>query len=71
MNDKGKPKMIGLVGTNRWCEHGLETGYILNINYWGRGYATEAFEGFLGIYWGLEGEFYLHLFVRFWFGGGG
>lgn len=49
--------MIGLTGTNRWSEQGLETGYILNMKYWGRGYAGEAFRCFLGLYWGLEGEF--------------
>lgn len=57
--------MIGLTGTNRWSEQGLETGYILNVRYWGRGYAGEAFRGFLGLYWGLEGEFFRLSFLVF------
>jgi hypothetical protein len=39
-NAKGRPKMIGLVGTNRISDQGLETGYFLNKRYWGKGYAT-------------------------------
>ena len=55
---KGKGlKMIGFVGTNRWCEQGLEVGYCLNRAYWGRGYITEGFRAFLEIFWGLPGEF--------------
>ncbi|CAG8955423.1 hypothetical protein HYFRA_00010288 [Hymenoscyphus fraxineus] len=52
-NGMGRPKMIGFVGTNRWSEQGLETGYIFDVEYWGRGYAGEALGAFLGIYWGL------------------
>ena len=55
---KGKGlKMIGFVGTNRWCEQGLEVGYCLNRAYWGRGYITEGFRAFLEIFWGLPGRF--------------
>lgn len=56
INEKGKPKFIGMVGTNRWSEQGLETGYCMNLNYWGKGYATEAFAAFLKLYWTLPGE---------------
>ena len=48
------PKMIGLVGTNRNSPQGLETGYCVNIKYWGKGYAGEAFKAFLELYWTLE-----------------
>jgi RimJ/RimL family protein N-acetyltransferase len=56
-NSRGDMKMIGLVGTNRWSSNslGLETGYCLNISYWGCGYATEAFACFLEYFWSLEG----------------
>jgi RimJ/RimL family protein N-acetyltransferase len=55
---KGKKlKMIGFVGTNRWCEQGLEVGYCLNRAYWGMGYITEGFRAFLGIFWELPGKF--------------
>ncbi len=68
---KGKElKMIGFVGTNRWCEQGLEVGYCLNRAYWGRGYITEGFRAFLEIFWELPGEFnssFLVLFLVAWF----
>ena len=51
-----KPTFIGIVGTNRWSDQGMETGYALNKKFWGRGYATEAFMLFLDYYWGLSGE---------------
>ena len=54
INAQGKPKMVGLVGTNRMSDHGLETGYCMNIKYWGRGYAGEAFAAFLKYYWTLS-----------------
>jgi len=54
VNETGEPKMIGLVGTNRVSEQGLEVGYCLNIRYWGRGYAGEAFRAFLELYWGMD-----------------
>jgi len=54
VNDKGKPKMIGFVGTNRDSAEGLEVGYCVNVEYWGRGYAGEAFAAFLDMYWKLE-----------------
>lgn len=55
-NARGELKCIGIVGTNRWSEQGMETGYCINKAYWGRGYATEAFKLFLEYYWTLEGE---------------
>ena len=57
VNGKGKPKMIGMTGTNRYSDEGMETGYCLNIAYWGRGYAGEAFRGFLECFWNLDGEY--------------
>jgi RimJ/RimL family protein N-acetyltransferase len=54
-NAKSKPKMIGMVGTNRFSPQGLETGYCINIRYWGKGYATEGFRAFLSLYWNLAG----------------
>ena len=56
-NENGGLKMVGFVGTNRWCAQGMEVGYFLNIRYWGRGLVTEGFAAFLGVFWGLEGEF--------------
>jgi RimJ/RimL family protein N-acetyltransferase len=53
-NEKGDLKMVGFVGTNRWCEQGMEVGYCLNISFWGKGYITEGFKAFLELYWGLE-----------------
>lgn len=50
----GKPKAIGIVGTNRHSRHGLETGYCMNIAYWGQGYASEGFAAFLKLFWALE-----------------
>ncbi len=51
----GEGRMIGLVGTNRWCEQGMETGYCVNREFWGKGYATEAFGCFLTYFWTLSG----------------
>jgi RimJ/RimL family protein N-acetyltransferase len=56
VNRTGSPKMIGMVGTNRYSDEGLETGYCVNIAYWGKGYAGEAFRGFLELFWSLEGR---------------
>ncbi|CZR51629.1 uncharacterized protein PAC_01506 [Phialocephala subalpina] len=50
-NAKGEAKCIGITGTNRWSPQGMETGYCLNREYWGRGFATEAFALFLKWYW--------------------
>jgi len=55
--EREKEKMIGLVGTNRLSEQGMEVGYCLNREYWGKGYATEAFSSFLSHYWTLPGIF--------------
>jgi hypothetical protein len=52
-------KMIGIVGTNRWSEQGMETGYCINIEEWGKGYASEAFKAFLEWFWGLPGMHFL------------
>jgi len=56
LNEKRKPKMIGLVGTNRWSKEGMETGYCVNIKYWGKGYAGEAFPAFLKLFWAFPGK---------------
>jgi RimJ/RimL family protein N-acetyltransferase len=60
MNSKGTPKMIGMVGTNRWSTNTpgkeMETGYCLNMAYWGKGYATEAFTCFLKYFWTISGK---------------
>jgi RimJ/RimL family protein N-acetyltransferase len=48
--------MIGMVGTNRWSQHGMETGYCMNYAYWGQGYGGEAFRLFLQLYWTLPGK---------------
>ena len=56
VNAKGRPKMIGMVGTNRFSDQGLETGYCINLKYWGKGYAGEGFKGFLDLFWTLPGE---------------
>ena len=59
-----KDKMIGFVGTNRFKAEGMEVGYCMNIAFWNRGYATEAFGCFLELFWGLEGLFlFLSLFL--------
>ncbi|KAE9380022.1 acyl-CoA N-acyltransferase [Stipitochalara longipes BDJ] len=52
-NERGELKMIGMVGTNRWCAQGMEVGYCLSIKYWGKGYITEGFRAFLELYWTL------------------
>jgi RimJ/RimL family protein N-acetyltransferase len=54
-NEKGGLKMVGFVGTNRWCEKGMEVGYCSNVEYWGTGYTTEGFKAFLELYWTLPG----------------
>jgi RimJ/RimL family protein N-acetyltransferase len=56
VNAKGRPKMVGMVGTNRFSDQGLETGYCINLKYWGKGYAGEGFKGFLDLFWSLPGE---------------
>lgn len=50
----GKPKCIGVVGTNRVSEHGLETGFFIHPSYWGQGYASEGAATFLKLFWALE-----------------
>lgn len=54
LDAKGRPKMVGMLGTNRYSDEGLETGYCINLAYWGKGYAGEAFSGFLSHFWSLE-----------------
>lgn len=41
------PRVIGLVGAVR----APEVGYMLNRDYWGRGYATEAMRAFMPLFW--------------------
>jgi RimJ/RimL family protein N-acetyltransferase len=55
--EEGKLKMIGFVGTNRWSAQGMEVGYCMNVNYWGRGFASEGFSAFLDLFWSLPGEY--------------
>ena len=57
--DEGEGTFIGIVGTNRWSDQGMETGYCLHKDHWGKGYATEAFEGFLNMYWTIKGISYI------------
>jgi RimJ/RimL family protein N-acetyltransferase len=37
-----------------WRRGQAEVGYLLEESYWGKGYATEALEGFLQEWWGLQ-----------------
>jgi RimJ/RimL family protein N-acetyltransferase len=41
------PRVIGLIGAVR----APEVGYMLNRDYWGRGYATEAMRAFMPLFW--------------------
>jgi RimJ/RimL family protein N-acetyltransferase len=41
------PRVIGLIGAVR----APEVGYMLNADYWGRGYATEAMRAFMPLFW--------------------
>lgn len=65
-NEGGKLKMIGFLGTNRWCvypsssqegvkeeekEKALEMGFCFNLGYWRQGYAAEALKVFLEWFW--------------------
>ena len=63
-NEKGGLKMVGFVGTNRWCEKGMEVGYCSNVGYWGTGYITEGFKAFLELYWTLPGTSISFLFLH-------
>lgn len=40
------PRVIGMIGAVR----APEVGYMLNTGYWGKGYATEALEGFMRLF---------------------
>ncbi len=55
--EKEGDKMIGIIGTNRFREQGLEVGYCFNIEFWGKGYATEALRLFLAFMWRRPGMF--------------
>jgi RimJ/RimL family protein N-acetyltransferase len=48
------PRVIGLIGAVR----APEIGYMLNYNYWGKGYATEALRAFMPMFfdWYTGGE---------------
>lgn len=56
-------EMIGTVSL--WLEEadGVEIGWILNRNYWGHGYGTEAAEGSSSVYDGRTGDFFLYLLL--------
>lgn len=52
------PRVIGLMGAVR----APEVGYMLNTDYWGKGYATEGLKGFLPLFFkhfsgGEQGRF--------------
>ncbi|KAF7870298.1 hypothetical protein EAF04_004044 [Stromatinia cepivora] len=52
-----KAKLIGAIGMIRFeAGHGAEVGYGLHAAYHGKGYATEAMELFLRVYWSKERE---------------
>jgi RimJ/RimL family protein N-acetyltransferase len=44
--DPTQPRVIGMIGAVR----APEVGYMLNANYWGKGYATEALRAFLPLF---------------------
>jgi RimJ/RimL family protein N-acetyltransferase len=54
----GVPKMIGCVGAIRSAEvaegQKPEIGYMINYDYWGKGYASEALGAFLDLRFGSE-----------------
>lgn len=65
--DERKGKAIGMMGvvrmnradecgTGRGCFAWPEVGYGVNLEFHGRGYATELLSGLLGMWWGLERE---------------
>lgn len=45
-HEQGTPRVIGLIGAVR----APEVGYMLNADYWGRGYATEALRAFMPLF---------------------
>jgi RimJ/RimL family protein N-acetyltransferase len=55
-NDSSQPHVIGLIGAVR----APEVGYMLNADYWGKGYATEALRAFMPLFFdhynGHDGE---------------
>ncbi|KAF1979701.1 acyl-CoA N-acyltransferase [Bimuria novae-zelandiae CBS 107.79] len=56
--DLSSPRVIGLIGAVR----APEVGYMLNNNYWGKGYATEALRAFMPLFFehysgGEQGRF--------------
>lgn len=64
-DEGGEPKMIGFIGTNRWCDYpssqegvkeeakekAMEVGFCFDLAYWRQGYATEALSAFLEWFW--------------------
>ena len=55
--------MIGLIGTPRFEPgRGVEVGYQLDPDYFGKGYMTEALDTFLTLYWSVESKFDIYFF---------
>ena len=51
-NDQGELRMIGKVGIFQFP---AEISWMLHPDFWGKGYASEAVQGFLDWYWKDEG----------------
>lgn len=56
--ETSKPVMIGCIGIPRLAEDldGVEVGYGLHPDFWGKGYATEALQLFIKHYWNSKSE---------------
>ena len=56
LRDTGEVLGCGGCSMRKGCTGWPEVGYTLKKQVWGKGYATEFLEGFLGFWWGLERE---------------
>ena len=56
--------MIGIVGLPRIEARWAELGYGLHIDYWGKGYASEALKLFIDLYWTPGSMFDVSLYLR-------